>query len=90
MANQASAGMACFYLSLHHPGAGIIQLRAKLSSHLRINRSLFVESPCIALAFSSGTFTTLELWGNATACPRPSLLDDSYGSKTGLYPPRRT
>ena len=29
------------------------------------------------------------MWGNESAWSRPSLLDDSYGSETGLYPTPR-
>ena len=103
LASQPSASMARSCMSLHHPGAAYYAPNTPViygspvvynTSNRRASHS---SSPATRLQRWNSLDANLGghhhpqmgLWGNEAGWSRPSLLDDSYGSETGLYPPPR-
>lgn len=100
----AGAGMARSCLSLHgHPATGcpfppnspliygspLMYNTARRPASTRLQRWSSLDANLAALSHSHH-HQQMGMWGSESAWSRPSLLDDSYGSETGLYPAPRS
>lgn len=97
------AGLTRSCLSLHaHPGGGcgfppnspliysspLMYNTARRPAAARLQRWSSLDANLATLSHSHH-HQQMGMWGNESAWSRPSLLDDSYGSETGLYPTPR-